>query len=66
MIPNHLIIFILTTVSCVVFPFIFLSKFCSKCVNFSLMISRVPREIVEEYVNKNPVIRETCSKNINL
>jgi hypothetical protein len=31
---------------------------CSKCVNFSCLLNRVPKEVVHEYLKHNPVIRK--------
>jgi hypothetical protein len=31
---------------------------CSKCVNFSCFFSRVPKEVVDEYLKKNEVMRK--------
>jgi hypothetical protein len=31
---------------------------CSKCVNFSCLFNRVPKEVVDEYLKKNEVMRK--------
>ncbi|MCW3986976.1 MAG: hypothetical protein NWE87_01520, partial [Candidatus Bathyarchaeota archaeon] len=31
---------------------------CSKCVNFSCLLNRVPKEVVDEYLKRNPVMRK--------
>ena len=36
-----------------------LQKFhCSQCVNFSCVLNRVPEEVVDEFLKRNPVMRE--------
>lgn len=36
---------------------------CSECVNFSCLLNRVPEEIVDEYLKRNPVIRKAWEEN---
>ncbi|UCG35969.1 MAG: hypothetical protein JSV64_04875 [Candidatus Bathyarchaeota archaeon] len=36
---------------------------CSKCVNFSCLLNRVPREVVDEYLKHNPAIRKAWEEN---
>jgi len=31
---------------------------CSQCVNFSCPLNTVPRDVVDEYLRRNPVMRE--------
>jgi hypothetical protein len=31
---------------------------CSRCVNFSCPLNSVPREIVDAYLERNPVMRQ--------
>ena len=36
--------------------------FCSKCVNFSCPGNNVPKNIVDEYLKKNPIMREAWER----
>jgi len=36
--------------------------YCSKCVNFSCPLNHVPKPMVDEYLRKNPVMREAWEK----
>jgi hypothetical protein len=48
----------LTALGAIAF-FVILGIFtCSKCVNFSCLFNRVPKEVVDEYLMKNEVIRK--------
>jgi hypothetical protein len=35
---------------------------CSRCVNFSCLLNGVPSELVDEYLRRNPVMREAWDK----
>ncbi|HEC23748.1 MAG TPA: hypothetical protein ENI95_12620 [Chloroflexi bacterium] len=37
-------------------------QLCSRCVNFSCPLNSVPEEIVDEYLRRNPVMREAWEK----
>jgi hypothetical protein len=36
--------------------------FCTKCVNFSCPLNRVPKPVIDEYLKKNDVMREAWEK----
>jgi hypothetical protein len=36
--------------------------FCSKCVNFSCPLNHVPKSMVDEYLERNPVMKEAWEK----
>ena len=36
---------------------------CSKCVNFSCFLNRVPKDVVDEYLKRNPVMRKAWEEN---
>jgi hypothetical protein len=57
-----IIILIATIVGYMIFISLFLFKFCPKCVNFSCRFNKVPQEYVDEYLKKNPVIRDAWKK----
>lgn len=53
--------FVLLGLTCyagVLWFFVMQKDVCSKCVNFSCPLSRVPKEVVDEYLRRNAVIRE--------
>ena len=51
-------IFLLNMIICVIFIYLFLLVYCPKCINFSCIFNRVPKSNVDEYLNKNPIIKE--------
>ena len=55
---EQFILFLLTAVGLMVF-FLTLQKYtCSKCVNFSCLLNHVPKEVIDEYLKRNPVMRK--------
>jgi len=48
----------LTALGTIVFFVILGKNTCSKCVNFSCLFNRVPKEVVDEYLQKNEVMRK--------
>jgi hypothetical protein len=58
MILGPIILLIITIISYFVFISLFLFKFCSKCINFSCRFNKVPQELVNEYLKRNPVIND--------
>lgn len=40
------------------FFYVLQSKICPKCVNFSCPLNKVPKELVDAYLKKNPIMRE--------
>ena len=55
-------IFIATIILCIFFYSVFLLLFCPRCINFSCFFNRVPKSIVDEYLKKNPLIRNAWEK----
>lgn len=51
-----------STIGAIIFLYGLTSKICPKCINFSCPLNRVPKEIVDEYLKKNPVMREAWEK----
>ena len=41
---------------------LFLFNFCRRCINFSCHFNKVPRELVKEYLKRNPVIEKAWKK----
>jgi hypothetical protein len=52
----------------IIFSFTFLfTRICTKCVNFSCPFNKVPKELVDLYLNKNPVMKKAwIEHNYNL
>jgi hypothetical protein len=44
------------------FYYVLTSHFCARCVNFSCPANSVPKQIVDAYLERNPVIREAWIK----
>lgn len=40
----------------------FLLLFCPECINFSCFFNKVPKSLVDEYLKKNPAIKEAWKK----
>lgn len=51
-----------TIISSLQFAYILRVVFCSKCINFSCPINKVPKKIVDTYLAKNLVMREAWEK----
>jgi hypothetical protein len=63
--PSERIIFIVlltllgVSIIGLIFGFTFLfTRICTKCVNFSCPFNKVPKEFVDVYLNKSPVMKE--------
>jgi len=57
-------IFLLLTAWALMMFFWTLRKYtCSKCVNFSCLLNRVPKEVVDEYLKRNPLMRDALERN---
>ena len=44
------------------FYYIMVSRFCSRCVNLSCPMNRVPKSMVDAYLEKNPVMKRAWEK----
>lgn len=44
------------------FLYVLVYYFCSRCVNFSCPLNRVPKAMVDEYLKKNPVMKEAWER----
>jgi hypothetical protein len=61
-----IILLFVTVLSYSLFIYLFLFNFCKKCINFSCQFNKVPEDLVNKYLNKNPVLRNSMKKtNIN-
>lgn len=40
------------------FLYILILFYCTRCVNFSCPLNRVPEDLVDEYLDRNPVMKE--------
>jgi len=55
-------IFIATIITLLIFAKIFLNLFCIKCINFSCPFNKVPKEIRNEYIKRNPILKSAWEK----
>ena len=51
-----------TLVAGLQFLYILMYHFCSKCVNFYCPLNRVPKSMVDEYLARNPVMKEAWER----
>jgi len=52
-------ILLLLTIGGLIMFFWTLRKYtCSRCVNFSCLLNQVPKEVVDEYLKRNPIMRK--------
>lgn len=52
---------IATILSILQIGYILVSQYCTKCINFSCLLNRTPKDVVEKYLQKNPVIKNAWS-----
>jgi hypothetical protein len=57
-IGNQYLFLLLSIAGLTIFFGILLLRTCSKCVNFSCPLNRVPRHIIDAYLKKNPIMKE--------
>jgi hypothetical protein len=55
---EQFILLLLTAWGLIMFFWTLQKYTCSKCVNFSCLLNRVPKEVVDEYLKRNPVMRK--------
>jgi hypothetical protein len=55
---GQIIFCVLTTWGLIMFFWTLQKYTCSKCVNFSCLLNRVPKEVVDEYLKRNPVMKK--------
>ena len=68
--PNSSLILVLglfgvllaTILSFIMFYSLFLLTFCSRCINFSCPFNKVPQNLVDEYLNRNPILKDAWKK----
>ena len=53
---------IVNIVISILFVALLLKNFCLNCVNFSCPFNRVPKDVVDEYLKKNEVMRKAWEK----
>jgi len=51
-----------TILTFLMFYSLFLLTFCSRCINFSCLFNKVPQELVDEYLNRNPILKDAWKK----
>ena len=58
-----LIVLLGTSVIGIIFGFTFLfTQICTKCVNFSCPFNKVPKELIDAYLDKSPVMKNAWEK----
>lgn len=55
-------VLIATILSFLMFYSLFLLTFCQRCINFSCQFNKVPKDLVNEYLKRNPVIKNAWEK----
>lgn len=53
---------ILYSISLIVFFGLLVGRRCSRCVNFSCPLNRVPKKVVDAFLKRNPVMKEAWEK----
>ena len=57
------ILIILSTIGGVYFFKVLITRICPHCVNFSCPLNQVPKEVVDSYLMRNPVMKEAWESN---
>jgi len=60
---EQFVLLLLTAWGLIIFFWTLQKYSCSKCVNFSCLLNRVPKQIVDEYLKRNPVMRKAWEEN---
>jgi len=55
-------IFIATIIILLLFVSLFINLFCIECINFSCPFNKVPKEIRNEYIKRNPILKNAWEK----
>lgn len=61
-IGNQHAFFLVSSLGIIVFFVVLYTKMCTKCVNFSCPLNRVPKEVVDTFLKQNPVMRRAWEK----
>jgi hypothetical protein len=56
------IFIILSSIGLIVFFGVLLKRRCAKCINFSCPLNRVPKEVVDDFLNRNPIMKKAWEK----
>ncbi|MFX0071635.1 MAG: hypothetical protein ACFFAO_11140 [Candidatus Hermodarchaeota archaeon] len=56
------IFLILTSIGLTIFLGVLIKRRCAKCINFSCFFNRVPKEIVNEFLSRNPTMKKAWKK----
>ena len=51
-----------TILSLLMFFSLYLLTFCPRCINFSCQFNKAPKELINEYLKRNPVIKKAWEK----
>jgi hypothetical protein len=55
-------VLVATILSFTMFYSLFLLTFCPRCINFSCPFNKVPKDLVDEYLKRNPIIKDAWNK----
>jgi len=47
----------------IIFFWILQKYTCARCVNFSCVLNRVPKEVIDEYLKRNPIMKKAWEEN---
>ena len=61
---RQFVLLILTVGGLTIFWVTLLKFTCSRCINFSCLLNRVRKETVDEYLKRNPTIREAWERKV--
>ena len=53
---------ILTSIGLIIFLGILIKRRCARCINFSCVFNHVPKEVVDDFLKKNPIMKEAWEK----
>ena len=56
------IFIMLSSIGLIVFLGVLLKRRCAKCINFSCPLNRVPKEVVDDFLNRNPIMKKAWEK----
>ena len=59
---NQFFLLTFTLIGAIVFLLILITKLCTRCVNFSCPLNRVPKEIMDRFLTRNPTMQKAWIK----
>jgi len=49
---------ILTSIGLIIFLGVLITRRCARCINFSCVFNRVPKDVVDDFLKKNPIMKK--------